>query len=310
MVTMQDTFRERMPLHGFATDDLRNGLRKYAATEAIRLALLQFNAKHSIGWLAFDIDHEQAALEWEDRHAPAPNLIIINRDNGHAHYLYGLTAPVHNYNEARPKPQRYLAAIDVALTDKLGADPGYSKLICKNPLHDRWLTITPRLRLYDLDELADYVDLSKRLDARKRLPAIGLGRNCSLFETLRRWAYRQRREPWLAESMFHDAVMCQGYVINAGFNTPLPHSEVRSTAKSVARWTWRKMSDEGFKARQAILSRKAVQAHMAKAHERRDAILAAIDQCPTLTQEDIAALCGVTRRTVCNHLKAARHNVK
>lgn len=303
-MSIQDTFRDRMPRHSFATDDLTHGLRLYAAADALRCALLQFNAKHSISWLAFDIDRPMAALDWEDRHAPAPNLIMINRDNGHGHYLYGLQAPVHNYHDAKPKPQRYIAAIDVALSEKLGADPGYSKLICKNPMHDRWLTLTPRMELYDLAELADYVDLTKYRDARRRLPTTGLGRNCTLFEVLRLWAYKERRQPWLSETMFHESVKSHALAINAGFNPPLPYSEVRATARSVSRWTWRRMSIEGFQERQAKLSRLAVAAHTEKALERRARILDTVKQCPDLSQADIAALCGVDRKTVNRHLRA------
>jgi hypothetical protein len=232
---------------------------------------------------------------------------MVNPDNGHAHLLYGLEKPVHSYNEAKPKPQRYLAAIDCALCDKLRADPGYSKLLCKNPLHDRWIVLTPRTELYDLAELADYVDLSKYKDARRRLPMTGLGRNCTLFEVLRLWSYRVRRQPWLTEDYFREAVLGHALAINAGFNPPLPHSEVRATARSVARWTWRRMSAEGFQARQSRLSRLAAIDRTERALERRARILEAVEQCPELTQEDIAALCGVSRMTVYNH---TRRNVK
>lgn len=293
-----EVFRDRMPRHAFATDDLTHGLHLYEAAEAVRRALLQFNARHSFAWLAFDIDRPTAAIDWEDRHAPAPNLVMVNRDNGHAHLLYGLENPVHNYNEAKPKPQRYLAAIDCALCDKLEADPGYSKLLCKNPLHDRWIVLYPRSELYDLGELADWVDLSKYKDARRRLPMTGLGRNCTLFELLRLWSYRERRQPWLTEDYFREAVLVHALAINAGFNPPLPHSEVRSTARSVARWTWRRMSAEGFQAHQTRLSRLAAASRTEKALERRAGILEAVRQCPELTREDIAALCGVSRRTV------------
>lgn len=299
-------FRERMPRHAFATDDLTHGLHLYEAAEALRLAIVQFNAKHSIAWLAYDVDRPTAAIDWEDLHAPAPNIILVNRENGHAHLLYGLENPVHNYTEAKPKPQRYLAAVDVALCDKLQADEGYSKLLCKNPLHPQWIVLTPRLFLYDLAELADYVDLEKYKDRRRRLPTTGLGRNCTLFETLRLWAYRERRQPWLSEAMYFESVKAHALAINAGFRPPLPHSEVRATARSVARWTWRRMSAEGFKAIQAKRSRLACAAHTEKKLERRARILATIEQCPELALEDIAALCGVTRMTVYNHLQACK----
>lgn len=293
-----EVFRNRLPRHAFATDDLTQGLRLFDTAEAIRRAILQFNAKHSIGWLAFDVDRNTAAYDWDDLHCPAPNIVVVNKMNGHAHLLYGLEKPVHNYTEAKPKPQRYIAAVDVALCEKLKADPGYSRLLCKNPLHEKWIVLTPRFALYDLAELGDWLDLSKYQDRRRRLPMTGLGRNCTLFEVLRLYAYKARRQPWLSDGIYYEAVLAKAHEINAGFNPPLPHSEVRSTAKSVARWTWRRMSAEGFRKLQAKRSQIAAIKRTDRALERRAKILEAVQQCPGLTQEDIAALCGVSRWTV------------
>ena len=230
-MSIEEVYRERFPTHAFATDDLMHGLRMYPKDLALRKALVQHNFRHSLSWLVYDLDSETAVLDWDDRSAPAPNIIAVNRENGHGHLFYGLENPVHNYEGASEKALRYLAAIDVALTEKLGADPGYSKLISKNPLHSAWLTLYMRYELYDLDELADWVDLEKYKDRRRRLPDIGYGRNCTLFERLRRWAYRQRREPYLSEEMFLEAVRNHALAINAGFQPPLPHNEVRATAK-------------------------------------------------------------------------------
>ncbi|MGL5666833.1 MAG: replication initiation protein [Shewanella sp.] len=55
---------------------------------------------------------------------------------------------------------RYAAAIEAALREKLGADRGYTGLICKKPLHPSWRVTTFQHYLYDLNWLADYLDLS------------------------------------------------------------------------------------------------------------------------------------------------------
>ena len=301
-----ELFRQRLPWHGYATDDLLTGLRFYALPEIIQHALVQYQARTSIGWLAYDLDTEGAALAWEDRNGPAPNIVAVNPDNGHAHYFYGLETPVHDYTGASEKALRYVAAIDLGLTAKLGADPGYTKLIAKNPLHERWTVITPRVELYDLAELADWLDLENYLDRRRRLPATGYGRNCTLFEHLRRWAYAECRKSYLNEELFRYAVQCHGMAINADFAPPLPHAEVRATAKSIARWTWRKMSAEGFRAYQKRQSAKGNAVKRTKAQERHNYILDTIRQCPDLSREDIAALCGVSRMTVQRALRAYR----
>ena len=303
---IQSVYVERFPWHAFATDDVKTGIRLYEAAEAIQRAIVQHNARHSLAWLVYDLDSETASTDWIDANAPPPNIMAVNPDNGHAHLLYGLDAPVHDYNGASAKALRYMGAIDVALTAKLGADPGYSKLLSKNPLHDRWNTVFPRNRLYTLDDLATGLDLDYYTDRRRRLPTVGLGRNCTLFEQLRRWAYRARRQPFLSEEMFSEAVRNQALIINTDFTPPLPHTEVRATAKSVARWTWRRMSAEGFQQWQQSVSHRAAQKRRWEASQLRQRIVETAQQCPALTQEDIAAMYGITQKTVSVHLKRAK----
>lgn len=309
MHSPEKIFRERLPSHGYATDDLQYGLGFMPQMAMLQRAIIQYNCKHSIGWLAYDVDSTTARFDWYDDSCPPPNILIINPDNGHAHLLYALEKPVHNYAEARDKPLRYLASVDVALTEALHADRGFSKLVCKNPLHDKWEVLYPRMLIYTLDELASWVDLNKYKDKRRRLPPIGLGRNCTLFETLRIWAYRARRQPYLSEELFHAAVLNHAYVINQEFTPPLPHSEIRSTAKSVARWTWRKMSPEGFIAYQRAMGKRSGAVRKVKSMDLRQQILEATEQCPNLVQADIAAMMGVSRETVNRHLRSVTRTI-
>ena len=298
-----ELFRERLPWHGYATDELSAGLRFFARDHAILRAYLQYNPRHSIGWLVYDMDSDTAILDWDDRQCPAPNIIALNRSNGHAHIFYAIERPIYDYLGASQKALRYVASIDIALTRKLGADPGYAKLISKNPLHARWYVTTPRADPYDLDELADWLDLDAYQDRRRRLPTEGLGRNCTLFETLRIWAYRARRQPYLSESMFHESVRNHALVINSAFSPPLPNSEIRATAKSIAKWTWRHMSPEAFSAYQRRVGHLGNVEKRIRMRERYYLIQQTAMQCPDLTQDEIAALCQVSRRTVCRALK-------
>lgn len=297
-------FKARLPSHGFATDDLGYGVRFLEKALLIERAIIQYNWRHSIGWLAYDVDSETARFDWSDRSAPPPNLVVLNPANGHAHYLYGLESPVHNYTEARIRPLRYLAAVDVAMTEELGGDPGYTKLLCKNPLNEKWIVIVPRERLWTLEELASWVDMERYRDRRRRLPAVGYGRNCTLFETLRLWAYRERRRgPYLSEEMFGAAVLNHGLSINGNFDPPLPHAEVRATARSVGRWTWRRMSDEGFRKWQSANGKRSGEARREKALELRGRILSLAAEYPDLVQADYAAMVGASQQTVSRHLR-------
>ena len=309
-MSVRDTFAERLPLHGLATDDIRQGLRIFERCQLLQKALIQYNARHSIGFIAYDIDSDNAFFDWEDDiNIPPPNILALNPQNGHCHYYYGLKSAVHKYAGASDKALRYLAAVDVAMTATLKADPYYTKLIGKNPLSDKWIVIYPRQELYDLDELASWVDIEKYQDRRRHLPTVGYGRNCTLFETLRRYAYKQRRDPRLSEKKFHALVLSHGHEINAGFTPPLTHNEVRSTAKSISRWTWAHMSPEGFSDRQRRCSALAADSRKRKAAELRQEILQTAKDCPTLTQSDVAALHGVNQGTVSRHLKATKEGL-
>ena len=90
---------------------------------------------------------------------------------------------------------RYLAAVEAAYRAKLNADDGFSGLITKNPVHPHWelLSGVPEaIRGYDLPFLADFVDLDKFKPyvGRSNVEAVGLGRNCTVFNIVSRWAYQ------------------------------------------------------------------------------------------------------------------------
>jgi len=306
-----ETYQQSLPWRGFGSDDLKTGVRLLETIELAKRAYVQHNAKHSVKWLAYDVDRASAASDWLDSWTAPPNILVVNRDNGHAHLLYGLETPVHDYAGASEAALRYLAAVDIALTRQLDADPGYAKLLSKNPLRsDRWAVVIVREALYTLDRLAIYVDPTA-LDRRRKVEPIALGRNCALFEDLRRWAYRERRkeQQYLSEDMFHGAVRDRAQAINAGFTPPLPHAEVRHIAKSVARWTWRRMSREGFLQWSRRRWSKALDSIKARARDRHDGIRQTARECPELTQADIAALHDVDQATVSRALRVYANTI-
>jgi hypothetical protein len=299
-------FRKNLPRALFYSDGKQRELFHdefrihFARVEfAIKARLLQYNHKHNVTWLAYDCDRQDSGVHWQDVDAPAPNLLVINRNNGHSHLFYGLETGVHRNEHSSQKALRYMGAIDVALTAKLDADPGYAKLLAKNPFHPEWLVVEPRDTLYDLAELADYLDLSPYRDKRRHLPAIGEGRNCTLFERLRKFAYTERRKAeYLNLDFFTHAVLSRGLAINTEFTPPLPHAEVRATARSVSKWAWNKMSVEGFREWGKKRRDKSLALRRKKAKQLEAAILETWRHCPELTQQEIADLCSCSRPLV------------
>jgi hypothetical protein len=206
-------------------------------------------------FIALDIDAPASAYRWEEKGLPPPSIVVVNPENTHCHYLYELKTPVYYTEEARRAPQKYYEAVDIALTHVLGADFGFTGHLVKNPLHPGWRGICHQVS-YDLDEFQEYgVDVR----AHKRKPAVhdsGIGRNTTLFDTLRYWAYTEvRNHP--THAAFQAAVDSKALNINGRFTDHsdgmLSAKEVLSTAKSVGKWTWKHRNSIGFQKNRGVL---------------------------------------------------------
>lgn len=249
----------KWPKRPYCTDALEEGLKIRVFPSAIKRAYIQPNPPHLKTWMVHDVDREGAAFAWEDANLAPPSWTAINRANGHAHLAWGLNVPVlMEADDARQTPIRYLVAVEAAYRAALDADPGFSGLITKNPAHPRWNVLRGPKNGYELGELAEYVDLPRFVPKRKP-EEVGLGRNVTLFEWLRRLAYRQVRHYKVEVRNF---VLWQAHLDQRGlerngdFRYPLDSKEVWHVAKSVARWTWHRFdiaeSDARFSAIQAV----------------------------------------------------------
>ena len=219
---------------------------------AIKHPYMQINRAGFVSWLIFDLDHDNAMI-WQDKGLPAPNLIVQNRQSGHAHLYYAIV-PVCTSERARSKPIHYMKAIYSALSRELHADPEYnSGPVAKTPGHQWWRTSELHNHIYELSELADCVELASASPWAKspNLDAVSHSRNCMMFEKLRFYAYsivnRQKEEgsylsfTRLLEAFAHN----HNAFRNLGFSADLSLSDLRATVKSVARWTWDKYTGSG-----------------------------------------------------------------
>lgn len=292
-----DLFYDRLPARPYCVDELPGPTVVRAKMDAITRLHIQANGPTHLYWLIFDVDRDTAIIDWQDRHMPAPNIVVGNPDNGHAHLLYGLEVPVRKAPEAQIKPLRYAAAVERALLAKIDGDYGYAGLITKNPLHPHWIVQTPQDFPYTLGWLADYVDLTK-LDARTRADDYGLGRNCTIFNSLRHWAYRARmKREWASYEEWRLACLERAVSYNT-FPTPLPMGEIKATVKSVAKWVWEKITPEGFSAVQAARGRrggmKSGEVRRSKA-KTKQGLLFSLEGLPVRT---VAAITGISKSTV------------
>lgn len=230
----------------YCADDLLYGLQIRPKKTAINMQYIQGNQPCMIHYFFFDIDRAEAVMAWYDANLPMPYWTAQTQKNGHAHICYKLEIPLCTSELASQKAISYAAKIQAGLANKLGADVGYSHLITKNPFHPDWRTTFWTERAYTLDYLADFVELPKKLS--KKQEVSGLGRNCTLFDTVRKWAYTAVRDYLHHHSSltWEKAVLAQLEALNSKFQEPLPYSEIKATAKSIANYCWRKFSHSGF----------------------------------------------------------------
>lgn len=231
-----------LPYRPYCSDDLADGLRIRPLQTAKNRRYLQINPPTQQHYLVFDVDRQGAAFAWEDCNVAPPNYAAINPKNGHAHLVYKLAEPVATSEHGRLAPLRYLAAIERGYRIELGADAGYSGLVTRNPYKTRTLCI--HKHEYDLFELSDWLKRDLGEYAEQETVTAGLGRNVTLFDAVRVWAYKAIRFYRVAaRSRLFDVWRneVEGYVqgINSQFMSPLPYSEVKATAKSIAKYCWK-----------------------------------------------------------------------
>lgn len=240
-------FDERYAIqHPYAADHLPSPVYKYERGEALRKRYLQ--ATQNLVWvIIIDIDHEGALESWQDAGLPEPAWAVGDLF-GTGHLAWLLKVPVCKTNLAKEKPLRFLARIEQGLVETLEADRSYTGLLTKNPLHFTWDTLWGTDHAYTLGELAQALgDRLPRQLKRKPENSTSLSRNCTMFRKLRAQAYaawsRYQQDGY---EEFYATVAAHAYLINQRFPEALPESEVRSTVKSVATWTWQHFSADGL----------------------------------------------------------------
>lgn len=130
-------FQDRLPRRPYCTDNLAAGMNIRPTMTAVEKRYIQYNPHAIINWLAFDIDRVYVA-EAEYTVIAQPNIIVRNRENGHAHLLYGIAAGVSKTSASRPGPIRLLAAINEGFRHTLGADVGEKRENGKNSTLSLW----------------------------------------------------------------------------------------------------------------------------------------------------------------------------
>lgn len=315
--------------------DNKTAMRVRPREHAIRYPYMQVNRLDRVSWLIFDLDHANSLI-WDDAGLPPPNLIVRNRHSGSSHLYYAII-PVCTSDSARNKPIRYMKAVYKAFVERLHADPEYhGGPVAKTPGHPWWHTRELHSNVYELADLAECVELESITPWGKGpdLDAVSHSRHCMLFENLRFFAYsivNNEREHGSYEHFLqrltahaHNSNQFRG---RGAFHEDLPLSSIRSTVRSVGRWTWNRYTGNSRCHRGVMeldkstplaerqkLSAKRTHAirHQATESKIRAACRALHDQDKPLAIAAIAALSGITRQTVAKYrhvINETRSNV-
>lgn len=315
--TQLELFADNLPHKPYCTDE-KGWLQVRKKATAIGKKYIQHNQPCMVHWLVYDYDRAGALDHIGQQQLPVPNIVATNPANGNSHLFYRLADPICTSDHARLKPMALLAKIDFVMTEKLEADAGYQGFISKNVLHKHWQVQEVNPNPWNLADFLDWIDLPKRLP--KRAKTQGLGRNCTMFEEARWWAYSQVLGYRLAGDSggFYEAVLryCEG--INESFPSSLNFSEVKATAKSIARWTLRKYTGSGSRSDEDW-AKYVADTHTPELQRKRQTLQVASRQEATQkarqqaqemkaggsTQKDISKALGVSEATICRWLKVA-----
>lgn len=314
-----ELFKESLAHKPYCSNDLGYGLKILPKSLALQKKYLQHNKPQQAGWIVLDCDKAGAfEVAGQKSAVPPPNFIVYNQENGHCHIFYGLKAPVCTSELGRLKPLKLLSAIELALIDLFEADLNYSGLISKNPTHNFWGLQEFQEDLWELGELQDWLNLKNQS---KTKIVVGVGRNCTIFDTVRKWAYKNVLSYRLAGSkleIFQKAVFAECESVNSTFLIPLLENELQAIAKSIAKWVWKKytgrlpeaqwakyVADTHTPEIQAIRGRKGGKnggrGRDSTTTEKRAQALSM--RSTGMTQAKIAVALGVCQKTVSNWLK-------
>ena len=247
-----------LPYRPHATDDLSAGQYRMSRESALLMRYIEHSPHALLGALVVDCDHPDAAMRAFQKPAdhPQPNWVAQTTTGPHAgraHLGWWLAAPVCRTDSARLQPLRLAQRVEAGLRTSVGGDFAYGGQLTKNPISPHWDTIYGPGQPY---ALADLLTIhTPRQMPRRPDRAAGLGRNVTMFDTARAWAYRS----WWH---FHDgpardwelAVLQQCRTINDTFASPLPFAEVQATTRSIGRWVWRNFTTD---TRDAFLATQA-----------------------------------------------------
>lgn len=275
-------FKSDLPEKPYYAKGKDKGLKIASKEVALKNPYIQFNSPFVKNFMVFDIDKQDSSTVFLDT-GLIPNFMITNKENGHSHYYYLLEKGVYFTKNSKKTIQNWYNNIYKSLCYKLDADISFSGLIAKNPFYkcDGWQTVELTSHLYTLDELSGFCDF-EYLEKTNPNKFFELGRNCSLFDCLRFFAYKEIRKLKYDYQSFWNS--CKQFIqrANKHFSNPLSQNEIKHILKSVCNWVYKHFSEKGFLMHQKKANKRSQQA-------RKEKALLKINECKKLSANGLSA---------------------
>ena len=277
---LRDAHTRPLVSRGKQRDGSFPGSHRVPAHEAWSFPSLELRTGNSWPCIILDCDGQEGterlidAIHF-DRTIPEPSWSTTRLSSGGTHAVWCLVRPVHRGEQARQKPLVLFSRVVEYMAEAVGADAGYAGVLSHNPmarahgpdLRTKWGRREP----YPLKELAEIIPLGWRVP---KVPLTAVGRNCTLFLALCRWAGSPA-------NLSYD-VLPAALAANQDFDYPLEYAEVAGIARSVERYRrgWiaagRFYSDEEASAYGAEGGRRSGRARRKRTAERDAAVVEAV----------------------------------
>lgn len=246
-VRLRKILKERIPHKPYCCDDFALNAPR-CLSHALKKRYIQLSPP---GWSSFiivDCDYPDAGNAWKKAGLSPPTWVAVNHENGHAHLVWAIFKPVWAGGNNKG-PARYFLAVQEGFRKVLRGDEGFVHLLTKNPIHPAWITISDSsFAAYELSDLAKHVKLERPRKKHDRDGA-SIGRNCLVFDELRYWAYSAVRR-FDDPINFSMAVQAHVEKLNGVIANPMDAGEVLHIARSVSKWVWQRLANNGFSERQ------------------------------------------------------------
>lgn len=233
--------------------DRKDSCHPMTGAAALQRRFIQTNPRRMLNALVVDVDRPSAIMDTLERPHEHPDPSWVIETNRGAHVGWWLRDPVCRSDYAQEKPLRYAARVQEGLVRVLKADPAFTGFITRNPVFPGLSAGEVIWGTENTYTLADLRTSAMPRQLPKKIANIrsDLGRNCALFEHARHEVYRLNRIMGYptATALYH-ASLSHLLDVNGTISTtvggPLPLPEVRSMARSMAKWTTCNHTPEQF----------------------------------------------------------------